>query len=137
MKRLGLWIFVCALALLVVATSALADVGTHERNGLVLDQVQLYAVVIGVVSPIVAYIVNSAVVRRVWATVPEPVAAMVHVLVAAVGAAVYQAAEAGTLGLNDATLQVLLSAVAAAFFAHKLVYVPSGVQARLAVPPPS
>lgn len=135
MKRIAVFAALLLLALLLVPTLAFADASTVERHGLALDQVQLYAVVIGIFSPIVSYVLNSGLVKRVWANVPEPIAAMVHVLVAAVGAAIYQAAAAGSLGFNDATLQVLLSAVVAAFVAHGLVWKPSGVQARLASPP--
>jgi hypothetical protein len=138
MKRLILVLLAVVVALVVVPSVALADASTAERHGLVLDQVQLYSVVIGVFSPIVGYIVNSGLVKKVSASIPEPVAAMVHVLIAAVGAAIYQAAVAGHLGFNDETLQVLLSAVVAAFAAHRLIWVPSGVQPRLAAgAPPS
>lgn len=135
MRRIIFVALILLATAFVAPASAFADASVADRHGLALNQVQLYAIVIGALSPVVGYVLNAGFVKQVWARVPEPVAALVHVLVAAVGAAIYQAAETGSLGFNDATLQVLLTAVAAAFAAHGFVWKPSGVQASLAAPP--
>lgn len=120
------------VVLLVFAATAFAGEGTHDAPFQALPQSQLWCVVIGALTPIVAYVLNSAFAKRMTAGIPEPVLSMTHVAVAAIGAAIYTMAETNTFGWNTMTLQLLLSAVATAFAAHGLVWKPSGVQARLA-----
>lgn len=134
MSRLSLLsrLFIAFVVLsLVLPVLALADVPTRPTPQLVLSQAQLWVLVIGVLSPIVAYILNNAVLKKIWASLPEPIAATIHVAVAAVAAAIYSAANTNSFGWNATTLQLLLTSVAAAFVAHGMVWKPSGVQAKL------
>jgi hypothetical protein len=63
--------------------------------------------------------------------IDERVKGTVQVVVAAVAAALYQAVEAGNLGLNDVTLQLVVTAILGALAAHKLLWLPSGISTSL------
>ena len=98
---------------------------------MILSQIQMWIVVVGIFSPLVAYVLNSKLLRRVWASLPEPIAGMIHLLVAAVAAGVYEAVETSQFGWNAITEQYVLTAVVAAFVAHGVIWKPVGVQAVL------
>lgn len=98
---------------------------------LALSQTQMWIVVVGILSPTVAYCLNNKLLRRVWESLPEPVAGMIHLLVAAAAAGAYEAVETSQLGWNAATAQYILTAVVASFVAHGIIWKPTGVQATL------
>lgn len=103
----------------------------HPTTVLILSQTQLWIVLIGIFSPILSYLLNNKVLRKFWEGLPEPVAGMIHVLVAAVAAGVYAAVETNQFGWNDVSLQYVVTAVVAAFLAHNMGWKPIGVQAVL------
>jgi len=86
---------------------------------------------VGILSPLVSYCLNNKLLRRFWENLPEPVAGMIHLLVAAVAAGAYEAVETNQFGWNAITAQYVLTAVIAAFLAHGAIWKPVGVQAVL------
>jgi hypothetical protein len=93
---------------------------------MLLPDNQLAVLVIGLLVPLAGYLLNYA---GPWAS--EKVKGLVQVAVAAVAAGLYQAVEAGNLGLNDVTLQLVVTAVLGALAAHKLLWLPSGISTSL------
>lgn len=95
--------------------------------GTVLTPVpQIWVVVLGAVTPLVVYVLNFL---APWLT--EPIKAMVLAVVAGAVGAIYTAIETNVFGFNNSTLQLVLSAIVAAFGAHALVWRPSGIAAKL------
>jgi hypothetical protein len=121
MKRFLLRIALLALlSLLLIPALALAA-------GTVLTPVpQVWVVLLGALTPLVVYVLNHF---APWVT--EPIKATVLAIVAGAVAAVYTAIETSIFGFNDATLQLVLSAIVAAFGAHLLVWKPSEIAAKL------
>lgn len=108
------------LYLLLIPTLALAA-------GTVLTPVpQVWVVLLGALVPLVTYVVNHA---APW--ISEPAKAIVLAVAAAIVAAIYTAIETSVFGLNSATLQLVLSAIVAAFGSHLLVWKPSGIAVKL------
>src|SRR5205085_12204276 len=95
---------------------------------LVLPVAQIWVVVASVFSPLLGYVLNNKVFRL---SLPEPVKALVQVVLAAVVAAVTTAISTKVLGLNAATLQLVVTGIVTALVSLQLLWVPSGVQARL------
>lgn len=91
-----------------------------------LPDAQLTVLVIGLLVPLAGYLLNYV---APW--IDERVKGIVQVVVAAVAAALYQAVEAGNLGLNDVTLQLVVTAILGALAAHKLLWLPSGISTSL------
>lgn len=125
---LGLCLAAWVALLALVATPFVFAAEAAERPAptLLLPPEQAVAILLGVLSPIVTYVINYA---APW--VDEKVKGIVHVLVAGVVAGVYQAIELGEVGFNQPTLQIVLSAIIAALAAHNLLYRPSGISAAL------
>ena len=95
--------------------------------GTVLTPVpQLWVILLGALTPLVTYVINHF---APWVT--EPIKATVLAVVAAGVAAAYTAIETSIFGWNDATLQLLLSAVVAAFGAHLLIWKPAEISDKL------
>ncbi len=92
----------------------------------VLPNLQVYVLAIGTLVPLASYVLNHF---APWAD--ERVKGIVQVVVAAVAAALYQALAAGNLGLNGATLELVLTAIIGALGAHKLLWSPSGISTSL------
>jgi hypothetical protein len=113
-------LYLALLILLLLPTVALAA-------GTVLAPVsQVWVVLLGALTPLVTYVLNH---YAPWVT--EPVKALVLAIVAAAVAALYTAIETSIFGFNDATLQLVLSAIVAAFGAHLLIYKPAGIAEKL------
>jgi uncharacterized membrane protein HdeD (DUF308 family) len=93
---------------------------------MLLGTTQLWVLLIGSLVPLVTYIVN-----HVGPQVSEPVKATVVAVAAAAAAALYTAVETSVFGFNNQTLELVLTAVVAAFSAHLLIYKPSGISAKL------
>ena len=113
-------------ALLVPELAAAASDRPPEGGPLLLPEQQFYAALIGLLCPLVAYVLN-----RVGPQIRQPVKAAVQVAVAAVAGALYQLLDAGTLGFDTATLQVVATSVVAALAAHLGLYKPANINARL------
>lgn len=93
---------------------------------LLLDNQQLWVVLIGSIVPIGGYLLN-----KVAPWVNETTKALVHVALAAGAGALYTALETSVFGWNEKTLSLVFSAVAAALFAHNLLWKPAKVNTRL------
>ncbi len=119
-SRLAQLVLLAVLGLLMVPSLALAA-------GTILTPVpQLWVMILGGLTPLVTYIINHA---APW--VSEPIKATVLAVVAAIVAALYTAIETSIFGFNSATVQLVLSAIVAAFGAHLLIWSPSGISAKL------
>lgn len=127
-RRSG-WGFLARLALLtlflVLMLPAFA-LAVGSARVLVLPTQQLWTLIIGALVPLVTYVLNHV---GPWLT--EPAKATVLAVVAAVVTALYAALDTSVFGWNDATLQLVLSGVLAAFAAHHLVWKPAGISAIL------
>lgn len=124
MKPRLLWlarvILLALLLLLLIPTLALAA-------GTALTPVpQLWTLILGALTPLAVYIINHF---APWVT--EPAKAIVLAIVAGIVGALYTAIETNVFGFNNATVQLVLSAIVAAFGAHLLVWRPSGISAKL------
>jgi hypothetical protein len=124
----ALWrlLSVFALAMLVAPMVAVADSVPPPQHTLALPTDQVWTLLAGGLVPLASYVLNHA---GPWCT--EHVKAAVQVLVAAVAGGLTQAIVAGNVGFNGVTLQFVLTAVTAALFAHRLLWLPSGISARL------
>lgn len=119
-----------AATLIVLVLPALALAADPDpASTLVLPTVQLWTILAGTLVTAVTYVLNK---YAPW--VGQGVKAIVLVITAAVAAALTQAIDAGNVGFNDQTLQLVITSVVAAFGSHLLLWKPSGVQARLAQP---
>lgn len=129
MTKLRLSIGLLLLALLVLALtpfSALALVASPAPH-LVLPVSQIWVVVVGLLTPLIGYVVNTS----LWKKAPEPVKAFVQVVVAAIAAAITTAISTSVFGWNSATLQLIVTGIISALAAHQLLWRPSGVAAKL------
>ena len=88
--------------------------------------VQTWALILGAVTPLFTYVLNHF---APW--VGEATKAIVLTVVSGVVGAVWAAIETNVFGWNDATVQLVLTAILGAFGAHALVYRPSGIHAKL------
>lgn len=128
------WVLFAALVFVVLLpTLALADLSAAPTGQLVLPAAQIWVVVVGLLTPLVAYVLNS----HLWASLSEPYKAFIQIVVSAGAAAITTAITTNVLGFNDATLQLIVTSVFASLVAHKVLWVPSGVQARLTRTVPS
>lgn len=93
---------------------------------LLIPTTQLIVFAIGALVPIATYILNHF---APWAD--EKVKGIVTIVVAALSAGLYQALDAGHLGFNNTTLQLVLTAIFAALTAHHLFYKPSTISTAL------
>jgi hypothetical protein len=87
---------------------------------------QVWVLLLGALTPLVSYVLN-----HYGAWISEPIKAFVLAAVAAITAALYTAIETSVFGWNNATLQLVLAAIVAAFAAHHLLWKPSGISAKL------
>lgn len=125
MSRLSRTLGLAVLALLALPTVALADVPRAQPT-LALPYDQVWVIGIGLLVPLVTYVVNHA---APW--MDEKVKVVVLILAAAVAAALYQALDSGDLGFNGKTAEMILSAVVAAGVAHNWFWRPSGINVAL------
>ena len=130
MLRLAKWLGIGLVVALVLPATVLASNGGVPSPHLVLPVSQIWVVVVGLLTPLLGYVTNS----KLWKEAPEPVKALVQVVIAAVAAAVTTAITTNVFGWNNATLQLIVTGVFAALASHQFLWVPSGVQARLTAP---
>lgn len=124
--RLPLLLPLTALAFLTLTATALGADVPPPQHPLALPAVQVYTLLIGALVPLITYIINHA---APW--VSEPVKAAVLVVAAAIAGALYQVLEAGEIGWNARTLEVVGTAIVGALAAHHWLWQPSGTAARL------
>ncbi len=87
---------------------------------------QLWILLIGAVVPLVGYVLNK---KAPW--VDETVKAVFLLALTAVTGVVYQVAVTGGDVVSEQTLQLVLSALVAALFAHGHLYKPAKVNTKL------
>lgn len=119
-------IMLTGLILFALPAAAFAQDAPDPSSTLVLPTDQLWTLAVGALVPLVTYGLNY-----IGPWVSEPVKAFIVVLASAVAGGVTQAITAGDVGFNTVTLQFVLTAVIAALSAHKLLWRPSGVSAKL------
>lgn len=122
MRHLSAALFV----LLVLPATALGVDSPPPQPTLALPTDQVWTLIAGVLSPVVAYALNYA---GPWAS--EKIKALVQVAAAAIAGGITQAIVAGGVGFNGKTLQFVITAVFAALMAHKALWMPSGVSTAL------
>ncbi|MDB5280829.1 MAG: hypothetical protein JWR61_5784 [Ferruginibacter sp.] len=93
---------------------------------LLLGNTQLWVLVIGSLSPLIGYVLN-----RVGPWLDESVKLVVQVVVAAVTTSLYTALETNVFGFNNATVQLVVSGIAAAFAAHHWLWKAGKVNTKL------
>lgn len=114
------------IAMLLLPVTALADSAPPPQHTLALASTQVWVLAVGALVPIVTYVLNHV---APWTS--EPVKAFVLVVAAAVAGGVTQAINAGNVGFNDSTFQLVLTSIIAALAAHGFLWKPSGVSTRL------
>lgn len=121
-------ILLALLCLLLVPALALAgELPAAPTPHLALPAAQIWVILVGLLTPLLAYIMNTA----LWKNAPEPVKALVQAVVSAAAAAITTAISTSVFGFNDATLELILTSIAASFGAHAWLWKPSGVAAHL------
>jgi hypothetical protein len=95
-------------------------------NATLVPVPQVWVLLLGALTPLVSYVLN-----HYGAWISEPVKAFVLAAVAAIVAALYTAIETSVFGWNNATFQLVLGAIVAAFVAHHLLWKPAGISAKL------
>lgn len=123
-----LHIAILALLLLLFApVAAFAAEGVPSTNDeLVLSGMQLIALAIGAITPLGGYVLNH---YAPWAS--EPAKAIVQVVLAAAAGALAQLLKAGNLDVDLETLEVVGTAVVAALFTHRALWLPAGISTAL------
>lgn len=87
---------------------------------------QLVVLIVGGLVPLVGYVLNN---KAPW--VSETTKAIIQVALAAAAGAIYVAVGKPDFGLNNETLQGILSAVVAALWTHGYLYKPAKVNTKL------
>lgn len=102
-------------ACLLLPGMALADAAPPPQTTLAFPTDQVWTLLAGALAPLAAYVLNY-----IGPHTDEKVKGLVQAVVAAIAGGVGQAISAGpgTVGFNNTTLQFVLSAIAAAVFAH-------------------
>ena len=113
------------LVLPVVALAADPDVSGQ----FVFPSLQVWTIVAGSLVTVVTYVLNK---YAPWTG--QGTKALVLVLTSAVAAGITQSIDGGTVGFNNQTLQLVVTAVVAAFGSHLLLWKPAGIQSKLAQP---
>jgi hypothetical protein len=93
---------------------------------LVFPWQQVWPLLIGGLVPLVTYVLNH---YAPW--VAEPIKALVMVVVSAIATALYTALATNVFGLNNSTLQLVLTGVGAALMTHRLLWKPAGIALAL------
>lgn len=93
---------------------------------LLLDSPQMWVLLIGSIVPLGGYLLNRF---APWTT--EPVKGLIQVVLAGVAGALYTALETDILGWNAGTVELVLTAIVAALFAHNLLWKPAKVNTKL------
>lgn len=120
-------ILLLGLLLLLLIPSSVLALAASPGSHLVLPVAQIWVVVVGLITPLLGYVVNTS----LWKNAPEPVKAFIQVALAAVAAAITTAISTSVFGWNNATLQLIITGVITALASHSLLWKPSGVQAHL------
>ena len=121
-------LFVVLVVSLVAPVAALAA-DPSPTGQFVFPALQVWTIVAGSLVTVVTYVLNK---YAPWTS--QSVKALVLVVASAVAAGLTQAIDGGTVGFNDQTLQLVVTAVIAAFGSHLLLWKPSGIQAKLTEP---
>jgi hypothetical protein len=126
LKRLLRWLPRAAVIaiLVLLALPALALAAGHGVG--FVPSVQTWALILGAIVPLFTYVLNHF---APW--ISEAVKATILAVTAAVVGAVWTAIETSQFGWNDATVQLILTAVLGAFGAHALLWKPSGISTKL------
>lgn len=122
-------LFVTLIVSLVAPLAAFAADTPAPAHTFVFPAVQVWTIVAGSLVTVVTYVLNK---YAPWTS--QSVKAFVLVITAAVSAGITQSIDGGTVGFNADTLQLVVTAVVAAFGSHLLIWKPSGVQSALAQP---
>lgn len=131
MKRLSLWL-TRAVGISILVLLALPALVYAEGESPVMEHigfapsVQTWALILGAITPLATYVINY---HAPW--ISEHVKGTVLVIVSGVVGAVWTAIQTHIFGFNDATVQLVLTAILGAFGAHALVYKPAGWNVRL------
>lgn len=122
------WSIACLTVAFMVAFvgTAWADVVPPDNSTLALPELQLWTLFAGLLVPGVTYLLNK---YAPWVT--DPVKGFVHVVTASIAGALVVLIDTGDIGLNNETLQAVLTAVVAAFGAHAWFWKPTGLGAKL------
>ena len=112
--------------LLAPAMAFADDVVPPPQPTLALPSLQLYALLVGGLVPLVTYVLNH---YAPWAS--EPVKATVLVVAAAIAGALTQLIDTGTLEFNVRTLEILATAVVGALAAHAGLWRPALINVKL------
>jgi hypothetical protein len=110
-----------ALALLCLALLPSFALAAAHGVGFV-PSVQTWALILGAVTPLFTYVLNH---YAPW--ISEAAKAIALAVVSGVVGAVWAAIETHVFGWNDATVQLVLTAILGAFGAHALVFKPAGI----------
>lgn len=127
---LGLKVFLLAIVgSLFLTAYAYGATDPDVPGSFVFPSLQVWTIVAGSLVTVVTYVINK---YAPW--VGQGTKAFVLVITAAIAAGITQSIDGGTVGFNDQTLQLVVTAVVAAFGSHLLLWKPSGIQAKLAQP---
>jgi len=129
--RRGISIGIIALLCLLAASPAYAELPAPEGTHLVLTAAQLWPIVLGAITPLASYVINS----KLWSEAPEILKALVQLFVAAVVGAIWAAVATPAFGFNDQTLQLVITTVIANFGSHLLVWERAHVNIKLGARP--
>lgn len=121
MKRFLLTVLfsIFVMAIWAPLASAATVVGAPDP----LSGVPIWVMLLGAVTPLLTYVLNH---YAPWAS--ERVKAVAHVVVAALVGALYKLASTDSVDFShQATWKYMAGAVAAALFAHKVLYAPGTI----------
>jgi len=121
-------LFAALMLTLVLPVAALAA-DPDVSGQFVFPSLQVWTIVAGSLVTVVTYVLNK---YAPWTG--QGTKAFVLVLTSAVAAGITQSIDGGTVGFNNQTLQLVVTAVVAAFGSHLLLWKPAGIQAKLAQP---
>lgn len=127
-RKLGLfgWLWLVMVSTALFAPAVASAATAHPTTVNLLSNSQLWVMIFGALTPLATYMLNHF---APW--VSEPVKGIVLAVVAAAVGALVTAVHTGVFGWNQTTLQMLVTAVVAAFSAHLLIWKPTAIAAAL------
>lgn len=116
-----------AMIMVALLLPSLALAVDPPQHTLALPTTQIWCIVAGCISPLITYVLNN----RLLKNLSEPIKAVIFLVGAAIAGGIAQAINAGNVGFNQSTFQLVATSVLAAIIAHFGFWQPSTIAAKV------